>query len=88
MKRKILGVLAGLGLMTLAPLAAHADGLYIGVDGGYAPPPAVYTVPAPAYYGYNPYWEHERWERHRWHEEQRERAWHEHEWRVHHGYGY
>lgn len=100
MKRTVLSLVAGAGLLALVPTAAmaHTD-VSIGFDlGGYAPAP-YYVEPAPVYYGPTPYYGapvvyrererygwHHRHERqeHRWHEERR---WHE-EGRGHGGHGW
>ena len=89
MKRNLLKIVAGVGLLALIPTAAmaHSD-ISVGVNlgGGYAPAP-VYADPAPVYYGpapvvygygYHDGWRHREWQEHRWHED--------HGWRDHDGY--
>ena len=85
MKRTVLSIIAGVGLLALVPTAAmaHTD-VSIGLNlGGYAPepvyydPPPVYYAPPVVYGGYgydHDGWRHREWERRRWHEEHR---WHE-----------
>jgi hypothetical protein len=96
MKRTVLGIIAGVGLLALVPTAAlaHTD-----VSIGIGIPGPVYAEPAPAYYGAAPVyaptpvyyggyhddgwyrWHHREWEHRRW-EEQR---WHEeHGWHGDH----
>ena len=84
MKRIVLSIIAGVGLLALVPTAAlaHTD-----VSIGFGLPGPVYAAPAPVYYGPTPVyyggygyhdgwdrwhhreWEHRRWEEHRWHEQ-------------------
>jgi hypothetical protein len=94
MKRTVLSIIAGVGLLALVPTAAmaHTD-VSIGLNlGGYEPAPVyaepapVYYAPAPVYYGptvvYRGYdhdgWRHREWQERRWHED---RGWHgDREW--------
>lgn len=97
LKGKLFGIVAGLGLLSLAPLAARADTRVFVDVGGYAPAPVV-VAPAPYGYGYGPgvvrtdwergnsereRWHHREWREHRRYEEHR---WHEehHRWHEHH----
>ena len=89
MKRTVLSIIAGVGLLALVPTAAmaHTDvSIGLNLGGGYAPvyaePAPVYYAPAPVYYGppavvYRSYdgdgWRHREWEERRWHED---RGWH------------
>lgn len=86
LKNRLSGALAGLGLLCLAPLAAHADTRVFLNVGGYGPAPEIVAAPAP-YYAYGPGEVRADWERDRWyrHHEWREHRWHEeHEWREYH----
>lgn len=84
MKRNLLKIVAGVGLLALIPTAAmaHSD-ISVGVNlgGGYVPAP-IYAAPAPVYYGpapvaygygygygYHDGWRHREWQEHRWHED-------------------
>jgi hypothetical protein len=94
MKRSVLKIAAGIGLLALVPAAAmaHTDvsvGLNLG--GGYYAPAPAYVAPAPVYYRPAPayyaptvayrYGGYDRWEHRRW----EEHRWHEeHQWHDHH----
>ncbi|HZR36207.1 MAG TPA: PXPV repeat protein [Nevskia sp.] len=89
MKRTVLSLIAGAGLLALVPTAAlaHTD-VSIGLNlGGYAPAP-VYAEPAPVYYAppapvyYGPVYRDDwRWREHR---EWEHRRWEEHRWHEEH----
>jgi hypothetical protein len=99
MKRTVLSIIAGVGLLALVPTAAmaHTDvsiGLNLGAPAPvYAEPAPVYTEPAPVYY-YNPApayyapgvaYRDDDWYRWHRHHEWQEHRWHEeHRWREEH----
>lgn len=94
MKRTVLSIIAGVGLLALVPTAAmaHTDvsiGLNLGGPAYVAPAP-VYVAPAPVVYGpgyYGPvgYYHGDGWDR--WHHREWEhRRWEERRWHEEHGW--
>lgn len=88
MKRTVLSIIAGVGLLALVPTAAmaHTDvsiGLNLGAPAPvYAEPAPVYYGPAPAYYGPTVVYHDEDWYRWHRHHEWEQQRWHEeHGWR-------
>ena len=91
MKRNLLKIVAGVGLLALIPTAAmaHSDiSIGLNLGGGYYAPAPVYAAPAPVYYGPAPspyyaptvvygegYHDGDRW---------RHRQWEEHRWHEEH----